>query len=180
MVEGAGIVLQAVDAGTCRIINSGDRNAGDDVLKTSSFGGDVSGSFNDGMTVVRLQGNPLSIQGPNEGDVLTFRGGKWVAEEPAGGGNGPEILSVVNWNGGIVGSGGQALNVVANDNGLISVSLTNGQPLSNGTHAAQITPAAGATVTVSHAYSGGGLLIVFRDQNDNPVVSPFSLTITEF
>ncbi|MDX2285616.1 MAG: hypothetical protein NW241_15720, partial [Bacteroidia bacterium] len=71
--SGAGI---NVNTTTGVITNTGDVNAGDDVLNTSLAGGDVSGVFSN-LTVNRIQGRQVSTQLPATGQILKWNGIQW-------------------------------------------------------------------------------------------------------
>lgn len=93
---GAGISIQN---GT--ITNTGDTDPSPKVRQQDSFGGDVSGTYDD-LTVTHLYGRALSEASPQEGDILTFQSGKWVPAEPSAG-------STFNVGAGAVGPSGTVL-----------------------------------------------------------------------
>ncbi len=62
----------AISAGNV-ISNTGDTDASDDLTTASTAGGDASGLFS-GLTVTGLQGNAVSGNAPNDGEIL-----KWNA-----------------------------------------------------------------------------------------------------
>ncbi|MEO0900244.1 MAG: hypothetical protein AAFY71_27795, partial [Bacteroidota bacterium] len=76
---GAGIT---VDNTNMTITNSGDVNAGDDVLQSDPAGGDVSGVFNN-LTVERIQNVPVTSSTPSNGNILKYNSGVWVLSSDA-------------------------------------------------------------------------------------------------
>ncbi|MEL7145921.1 MAG: hypothetical protein AAFO69_06105 [Bacteroidota bacterium] len=74
LTNGAGIVITGNS-----IINTGDLDPGDDVLRGDSpVGGDIGGSYDAGLSVSSLQGNTLNALTPATGDVLKWNGTAWV------------------------------------------------------------------------------------------------------
>lgn len=59
------------------ISNTGDTNPADDVLITSTAGGDISGTFSS-LTVAGIQGTPVANITPSPNQVLKYIGGQWV------------------------------------------------------------------------------------------------------
>lgn len=73
---GQGIALTGAAPNTS-IINTGDRNAADDVLRNDTAGGDLSGTFFS-LSVDKLQGAALSSNPPTiPGQVLKWSGTAW-------------------------------------------------------------------------------------------------------
>ncbi|MEM8886801.1 MAG: tail fiber domain-containing protein [Bacteroidota bacterium] len=77
-LAGPGITLAATgNPNVTRIVNSGDANAQDDITNISLAQGDISGTFFN-TRLSFLQGNILSADSPNPGDVLKFTSAGWV------------------------------------------------------------------------------------------------------
>lgn len=64
------------------ITNTGDLNASDDLVVTSTFGGDVSGTFSS-LSVSALQGQPVSSTVPSPNQTLQWDGLEWSPATPA-------------------------------------------------------------------------------------------------
>ncbi len=61
-----------------QISNIGDLNGADDVLLTSQpASGDVTGTFQNGLSVIRIQGRAVAAATPAVGQVLRFQNGEW-------------------------------------------------------------------------------------------------------
>lgn len=76
-----GTALQAgagIEVSNNTIINKGDLNPNDDVLKTDQAGGDVSGTFTV-ISVDRIKGRPVASAAPQNGQVLKWNSasGTW-------------------------------------------------------------------------------------------------------
>ena len=67
------------------INNTGDANGADDLLLTSTFSPDVTGTYNT-MTVARIQGRPVASTLPTTNQVLAWNGSQWAPATPSGGG----------------------------------------------------------------------------------------------
>ena len=63
-----------------RIINEGDLNADDDITTSTDAEGDLDGSY-PAPIVTGMQGNPLSDQAPEDGEVLKWNGQEWVPSD---------------------------------------------------------------------------------------------------
>jgi len=86
-----GTALQAgagIEISNNTVINKGDLNPNDDVLKTDQAGGDVSGTFSN-LSVDRIKGRPVADAAPQSGQVLKWDGTAWVpAPDEIGTGSG--------------------------------------------------------------------------------------------
>lgn len=185
IVAGPGITVTCPDDRNYLITNSGDRNASDDVLRTSTFGGDVSGSFNSGLTVTGLNDIPLSGT-PSEGDVLTFSRGRWRPEEPTSGGGGgsePKVVAAASFDtdGSAFGAIGEGLRATYDDNGIAVVTFTDGTPMSASTHFVQITLGPNFFPGLSYGYEfrAGGVAVIIVDNAEFVIQeNAFTITIT--
>jgi hypothetical protein len=66
------------------IINTGDTDPGNDIINTSSAGGDLTGTFST-LNIARIQGRSIDAANPTAGQVLKWNGGanRWEPQPDA-------------------------------------------------------------------------------------------------
>ncbi len=85
IVGGTGIDVYVDNvSNTITITNTGDTNPSDDLTTSTTFSGDVTGTYNS-ITVVGIQGRPVSSAAPLTGQVLKWNGTQWAPADDVGG-----------------------------------------------------------------------------------------------
>lgn len=86
LVNGSRPMAGNLDAGNFKIVKLAPGTAATDAVnlsqivgKNDSAGGDLSGPFSN-LKVEKLQGKTLTAPAPAEGQILIFKGGKWINE----------------------------------------------------------------------------------------------------
>jgi hypothetical protein len=136
------------------ITNTGDTNGSDDLTNTTTFDGDISGTFGN-ITVNKIKGKTISTTVPTEGQVLTYSGGQWKPVTPSTSSGGGNVLAgAVNSNGAVAYSNGLTI-TTQSDNVVITVTGTSLTASNNAIVVTSRTTAKAYEVS----YSGGAAII---------------------
>lgn len=79
---GVGISVSS-STGSVSVTNTGDTNAADDLVVTSTFGGDVSGTYSS-LTVEKIKGAALGSTSATAGAILIGNGSQWNSTSLSG------------------------------------------------------------------------------------------------